>query len=199
MSRIKVAVVDNEFGTAINLLRMFNYLGHEARLESDSSKLGGYSHLILPGVGSFSDGARRLESSGFSEAIKDFARSGKPILGVCLGMQLLGVGSSEGPGEGLALLEFSTTPVIKSGVQRPHIGWNSVDWVCGDKPRSYFYFNHSFCVPEHNASAVGHSFCERTFASAVREGNIMGVQFHPEKSHRFGFEFIHYYVSEFTL
>ena len=198
---MKVAIVKNEFGTAVNMQRMLNYLGHEAELVSDPTEVLDFSHLILPGVGSFSHASQRLWTSGFADAIIEFAALGRPVLGVCLGMQLLGTGSSEGSGSGLGLMNFESHALASSQEVRAHLGWSEVSWRQGryrSKGQTYFYFNHSYGVPVSSSFCGGVSVFEDAFASVVNHENILGVQFHPEKSHRFGFEFLDFFALEFS-
>jgi imidazole glycerol-phosphate synthase subunit HisH len=179
------------------MLNMFQHIGVQAELVHSPDGLDRYSHLVLPGVGHFSEGASRLTSGGWRGPITEFVRSGKPLLGVCLGMQLLGVGSEEGPGDGLGLLPFHLRKLeAKPGTPVPHMGWNTVAAV-GDSSKlldvdadARFYFVHSFAVDPESPDARGLTQYGGPFASVVGRDNVSGVQFHPEKSHRYGMELL---------
>jgi glutamine amidotransferase len=195
----RVAVIDAKFGTTKNLLGMLDYMGYSASLVSSPEDLRKFSHCVLPGVGSFSSGAENLVKSGFMEAIKDFSDQGNAVLGVCLGMQLLGLESDEGEGSGLGLLNFSVKPIGGNSRISSHMGWNIVSW--GDPEierlfngRSSFYFNHSYAAHAQSANVLGVSTFVRQFASVVLNGRVLGAQFHPEKSHVNGMKFLEYFL-----
>jgi glutamine amidotransferase len=188
-----VGVVNYGVGTWTSVVNMLESIGADAESCTDPEQLGQFTHLILPGVGNFSVASSRLDSLGWRQALVSRATSGTPILGICLGMQLLGSGSSEGEGEGLALLNFQSEQLSSEGQLRiPHIGWNTVEQN-SDHPifdnwteDSRFYFVHSFAVSDTCPDAIGTTVHNKPFASVVAKGNIVGVQFHPEKSHKHG-------------
>jgi glutamine amidotransferase len=172
---------------------MLETIGTDAESCTDPEQLDLFTHVILPGVGTFSAAASRLDSLGWRKALVAKATSGTPILGICLGMQLLGSGSSEGEGKGLHLLDFQSEQLSSEGQLRiPHIGWNTEkqktehpifdNWT----DDSRFYFVHSFAVSDTCPDAIGTTVHNKPFASVVAKGNIVGVQFHPEKSHKHG-------------
>jgi glutamine amidotransferase len=198
-----VGIVHSGIGTTASMLNMFRHIGVDAELTREPSSLAAYSHLVLPGVGHFSEGSRRLADGGWVDPILAFAQTGKPVLGVCLGMQLLGESSEEGAGEGLGLLPFSLKKLpADAGVPVPHMGWNTLteaDDSSGllemdDDAR--FYFVHSFAVDASDPSALAITQHGREFASVVGRDNVQGVQFHPEKSHRFGMALLSNFARE---
>jgi glutamine amidotransferase len=157
----------------------------------------------LPGVGHYTEGARRLSEGGWRAPIAEFAASGKPLLGICLGMQLLGEGSAEGDGEGLGLLPFRLERLPAApGTPVPHMGWNTVAAAGAGSPlleseeEARFYFVHSYAVRADSALAQGTTDYGTPFASVVGRGNVHGVQFHPEKSHRFGMTLLRNFARE---
>ncbi len=189
----RVGVVDYGVGTWTSVVNMLESSGFKAESCTDSEKLGGFTHLILPGVGNFSKASSRLDSLGWRVALTSAATGGTPILGICLGMQLLGAGSSEGEGEGLHILDFSSQLLTDRGELRiPNIGWNTVqprsdhpifnDWTEDFR----FYFVHSYAVPASYPYSIGITQHNEPFTSVVAKDNVIGVQFHPEKSHRYG-------------
>jgi glutamine amidotransferase len=183
-----ITIVDYGMGNLRNVVRGCEAVGQEARLTDDQSVIAGADMLILPGVGAFGEAIRRIDQKGLRTPLVDHARSGKPLLGICLGMQLLYEASEESPGaDGLALI---TGKVLRFGdaVKVPHIGWNDVKPLRSsplfpaNDPSSIMYYVHSFYA------AVGPETIAETdygvpFSAAVARNNVFGVQFHPEKSH----------------
>jgi len=183
-----IGIANIGIGTTQTVQNMLSYLDIESEITKDASSLSKYSHLILPGVGHYSEGSNLLSRNGWAKEIKSFAES-KPILGICLGMQLLGAGSEEGEGSGLNLLDFAVSKIIgNSSIRSPHMGWNSVSWVDKhDAPADErFYFVHGYYVDQIHEFTIGTTFYGQEFTSVIRSKNIWGFQFHPEKSHRYG-------------
>ena len=191
-----VVIVDYGMGNIGSLVKMLRRLDAAPRVSREPADLSGASHLILPGVGSFERAARSIDAipdlrEHLSEVVQDRRT---PILGICLGMQLLVDASDEGEGAGFGWIKGRCkrlTPTAETRV--PHMGWNKVS-ISRDDPlianvdmESKFYFVHSYAVALERASdellATTHG---TSFPSAIRSGNVMGVQFHPEKSHRHG-------------
>lgn len=171
---------------------MLDFIGVESSLRPSPKGLSAENHFILPGVGSFDEGVRRLQESTWFEYLQNLPAS-THILGICLGMQLLGVSSEEGQLRGLGRVAAEFRRFDDSSVRVPHIGWNTVESVSDDPlfaglpslPR--FYFTHSYraiCMTD--SVEVGRTPYGSQFTSIYRSGNSRGVQFHPEKSHRFG-------------
>ena len=183
----------NSNAPAVN--SVFENLGYSSKLTCSPKEISTLSHLIIPGVGSFAAVVDETEAiPDLIEAVLDFAKSGKPILGICLGMQLLGIGSEESiEKQGLGLFDYKVVGMthLKGLLPVPHVGWNQVDikkaspLFEGIPPGTDFYFSHSFQISESrfelSQTVYGHSF-----VSSVRKENIYGVQFHPERSQAYG-------------
>lgn len=200
-----LGILNYKIGNLASVQNAFEKIRVDAKIITDSSKIKECSRVILPGVGAFGDAMEHLEKSGMQEAILDFARSGKPLLGICLGMQLLFAKSYEfGEHKGLSLLEGEVVRFdeskLKEGEKIPHIGWNSVKnmhkspLLKGLGEEFYLYFVHSFCVRDLK-NAVGVSEYGGEFASIVQKDNIFGIQPHPEKSHSVGLKILENFVN----
>lgn len=187
-----IAIVDYGVGNLFSLKSSFGALGVEAIVSGEKEVLERAEKLILPGVGAFEDAAAKLHSSGLDLVIKEAARKGTPILGICLGMQMLFEKSYEyGEHEGLGLIPGSVVPirdVIPADLKIPHIGWNALHFTRSSDLLRYVqegqcvYFVHSYyasgCADYTIATAeYGHEL-----TAAVQNGNVYGCQFHPEKS-----------------
>jgi glutamine amidotransferase len=191
-----IAIVNYGLGNLGSIQNMLKAIGEKCLITSDPEKIKSADKLILPGVGSFDAGMGNLEKTGLDLLLKKEAGQGKPILGICLGMQLLGRKSEEGGLPGLGLIPFDNVRFNfpkDSKLKIPHMGWDIIK-VQKETPISQgfaenerFYFVHSYhakCDREENVLFIcnyGYSF-----AAGVVSGNVYGVQFHPEKSHHFG-------------
>ena len=188
-----IAIVDYGVGNLFSLARSLDAVGAESCVSGDESVLRSADKLILPGVGAFADAAEKLRAGGLDRVVLEEAAKGKPLLGVCLGMQLLFEKSYEfGEHEGLGLIPGSVVPLkgyIPGGLKIPHMGWNALK-LC--KPAklleegSYVYFVHSFYAencPDSLAAVTDYGI---PITAAVEQGNIFGCQFHPEKSGNVG-------------
>ena len=189
-----VSVVDYGIGNIGSVLNMLKRVGYEASAISNPLEVGSASRLILPGVGSYDNGVRLLRATGWDDAVRQHVASERPLLGICLGMQLLLDSSEEGnlPGLGFipgAVKHFSVDPKLPI----PHMGWNfarpvrrSPLFEAQDREARY-YFVHSYYAapsnPEHISTLTPYG---PDFASAISNQNVFGTQFHPEKSHSFG-------------
>ncbi len=191
-----VAIVDYGVGNLFSLSASFAKIGKEAQITSDEKVIRAASHILLPGVGAFEDAAEKLFASGLSEVVCDEAKRGKPILGICLGMQLLFEKSYEyGEHNGLALIPGSIRPieeVIPKNLKIPHIGWNALK-LQGDCPifkniknGDCVYFVHSYFADTEDKWICATAEYGAPLTAAVRRGNIYGCQFHPEKSGEVG-------------
>lgn len=202
-----IGIVDYNMGNLASVINAFAKVGADARLESDPNKLASYDKLILPGVGAFGDAMEHLKSNGMDEAIKAYANSGKPLLGICLGMQLLFESSEEfGANEGLGLIEGKVVAFDESKFDHklkvPHMGWNEMFQTSSEQlavsselfnglPNDfYLYFVHSFHAVCDDKYAIGKTHYGYEFVSAVQNSNIYGIQPHPEKSHENGLRII---------
>ncbi|WDR02344.1 imidazole glycerol phosphate synthase subunit HisH [Devosia algicola] len=200
-----IAVVDYGAGNIGSVLNMIRKAGGRGFAASRSEDLAASSKIILPGVGSFDNAMSRLSALRFVEPLKDHARAGRPLFGICLGMQLLSDASEEGGLEGLGLIpgevrrfDFDGESI---GLKVPHMGWNGVTpakehLLCrGLESDARFYFVHSYFYDTQNpADALFYTEYGQRFASGVHRGNVMGVQFHPEKSHRFGMQLLKNFI-----
>jgi glutamine amidotransferase len=190
-----LVVLDCGIGNVGAVRSMYRRLGVDAVLVDAPRPLERGDMLILPGVGSFDVGARALKQNGFVEFIHDAVGEGHPLLGICLGMQLLCRGSEEGtlPGLGIIPADVVRLDPGPERVRIPHMGWNIVEPIRNNpllpinSEQQRFYFTHSFRVrcdsDDHVWATTNYG---TVFPSSIGNGNVMGVQFHPEKSHRFG-------------
>ena len=199
-----LGIVDYNIGNLASVQNAILKVGESAKIESDPSKLKDYDKIILPGVGAFGDAMEHLQKSGMQEAILDFVKSGKFLLGICLGMQLLFQKSYEfGEHSGLGLLEGEIVHFEKAALQKgekiPHMGWNLVKKVKnsalleGLEDSFYLYFVHSYYLGE-SKNAIGMSHYGIDFVSIVQKENIFGIQPHPEKSHNVGLKILKNFV-----
>jgi len=187
-----IAIVDYGMGNKRSVEKALEHVGAQPRITADHGELRTAEALILPGVGAFPEAMRRLRAAGLDEVVRERAGAGVPVLGICLGMQLLFERSSEHEGErGLGLLAGECTAL--RAPKLPHIGWNEVTFtresplVEGLGAAAAFYHVHSFvCRPADDGDIVGRGDYGEPFASIVERGHVMGAQFHPEKSSRDG-------------
>ena len=196
-----IGIVDYNMGNLGSVINAFAKVGSRAELVSDPEKISRYDKLVLPGVGAFPDAMDHLRSDGMDEAVKSFARSGKALMGTCLGMQLLFDSSEEfGEHEGLGLIpgrvvRFDETK-FDALLKVPHMGWNEL-FVQKESPlflelpkEFYLYFVHSYHAVCDDAYVIGKTYYGYEFVSAVQNENIYGFQPHPEKSHDNGLKII---------
>lgn len=186
-----IGIVDYGVGNLASVRNAFEHLGHDARLCADPADAHGCERLVLPGVGSFRAGMQALEERGWVPALQSYAAGGRPLLGICLGMQLLlERGKEHGSSAGLGLIPGEVVRLDPAPPNKvPHVGWNSLNAVVkhplleGVKPRVDVYFVHSYhCMPRDRADAIGLCDFGGEFVAAVARGNVAGMQFHPEKS-----------------
>ena len=190
-----IAVVDYGMGNRRSVEKALAHIGEEAVITRDHELIRAAERIVVPGVGSFPAAMERLDALGLTELIRERAAAGVPVLGACLGMQLLFERSSEfGATEGLGLLPGEVVPLDPRGFKLPHIGWNNVRWSRpsplseGLSDPAPFYHVHSFVpgIDLDSDIALGISDYGSEFASVVGRGNVFGTQFHPEKSSRDG-------------
>lgn len=189
----RVSVIDVGLGNIGSIRNMLDRLGAEVDVVSAPSVEAVRWPLVLPGVGAFDSGVRKLRESGWLDQLAS-AGSDHPILGICLGMQLLGESSEEGDLEGVGRIPARFSRFDPARVKVPHMGWNQVDvaqagtFFDGLPEDSRFYFTHSYRAPVDGLEdyVVATAEYENPFTAAYRSSGTFGVQFHPEKSHRFG-------------
>ncbi len=202
-NQIKVAVIKSNFGNISSINNALNFLNYEFDFLEKPLKINKYSHLILPGVGSFKEASKKLKKSGWFEAIRDHSNE-KPFLGICLGMQLMFTTSEEeGISKGINLFEGKCEKFKTKILPLPHMGFNIVKhgssklWknIPNNSP---FYFVHSFRInktsEKYNLSLSKYG---EEFVSVVEKNKIIGAQFHPEKSHSFGLKFLKNFIEEY--
>lgn len=200
----RVAVVHTGLSNVDSVVRAVERVGGSPSVARQASGLRQAARIVLPGVGSFAAGARALSDAGIVDELRDCAASGVPILGICLGMQLLAsVGEEGGVTAGLGLIPGRVHRLEPTGAGEriPHMGWNEVEPTVQDplfdgiEPSSDFYFVHSFHFePDVAADELAVTPYCGGFTSAVRRGSVAGVQFHPEKSHGTGLRLLQNFV-----
>ena len=194
-----ITIIDYGMGNLGSIKNMFKYIGAEVKIESNPDNILKANKILLPGVGSFDAAMTQLSKHNLIEVLHEKALSEKiPILGICLGMQLLTNGSEEGEQKGLGWIPAKTVSFrnhVNKNIKVPHMGWNLVDFKQKNEftngldhfDETRFYFVHSYFVKcEHPENILGCSQYGLDFDSAIYQDNIFGVQFHPEKSHKFG-------------
>lgn len=202
---MKIGVVDYNMGNLRSVYNAFEKIGKKVDIVTKTDKLKEYDKIILPGVGAFGDAMKSLEATGMREAILDFSVSNKPLLGICLGMQLLFEKSSEfGETKGLSLIPGSVEEFDKSKFKTrlkvPHMGWNEIfiqkesPLLKGIDDETYLYFVHSFHAICADKYIIGKTTYGYDFPSIVQKDNIFGFQPHPEKSHDNGLKILKNFV-----
>ncbi|WP_138261934.1 imidazole glycerol phosphate synthase subunit HisH [[Clostridium] hylemonae] len=202
-----IAILDYGIGNLGSIKNMLNKIGEETSIASSIKEIEQADKLILPGVGSFDNGMKCLRKKEFDKVIlEQVCDKKKPILGICLGMQMLGRKSEEGEEKGLDLISFDNKRFnfVDCGLKVPHMGWNYVDIInkennlvkdIEEKQRYYFVHSyHAVCDSKENILMTCNYGYE--FAAAVIHGNIYGTQFHPEKSHKFGMKLLENFAKE---
>ncbi len=187
-----IAIIDYGVGNLFSLRSSFAAIGQEATVTNDIEEIRRADRLILPGVGAFQDAAEKLRASGMDRAVKEEAARGKPLMGVCLGMQMLFERSYEyGVHQGLGLLKGEIRPIaerIPAGLKIPQMGWNALK-IVKDSPLlkytregEYVYFVHSYSAVNCDESLLAVTEYGADLTACVGKGNVFGCQFHPEKS-----------------
>ncbi|WP_260583188.1 imidazole glycerol phosphate synthase subunit HisH [Sphingopyxis sp. PET50] len=199
-----ITIVDYDAGNPRSIINMLAYLGVSAELTGDPDTVAKAGHLILPGVGKFDWGMRRLHDKGLAGPLDEAVKRGVPILGICLGAQLLTRGSEEGELPGLGWIPARTVAFDRSQLDArlkvPHIGWADTEWAAGRRmtvstsnPR--YYYVHGFHIvcddPTTELCRAEHGY---GFTAGVEQDNVFGVQFHPEKSLSFGMAVLRHFA-----
>ena len=201
-----IAIIDYGVGNLFSLRSSLNKIGADTVVTADPAVIAKADKLILPGVGAFADAAKKLRDSDLDNVIKAEAAAGKPIMGICLGMQMLFEKSFEyGEHEGLGLLKGSVVPMegsIPANLKIPHIGWNALKFEKESKLFKYIkegdcvYFVHSFYASGCEDSLIATAEYGRDLTAAVAKDNVMGCQFHPEKSGDVGLNILRAFCEE---
>ena len=200
MERATVAIIDYDMGNLRSVQKAFEAIGCCATITRSSPVIDNASHVVLPGVGAFGDCMRNLEGVGLVASVRKTIRTGKPFLGICLGLQLLFTESEEfGVHRGLNVLSGRVVrfhPTM-TGIKIPHMGWNQIKaanpmpLLDGIPDGSYVYFVHSYYVEPDDQTIIGATTDYGiSFASCVWKDNVFGCQFHPEKSQRWGMQIL---------
>jgi len=195
-----VAIIDYGVGNLFSLKSSLKAIGADAVVTADEKVIAEADRIILPGVGAFEDAARKLRESGMAEVVKREATAGKPMLGICLGMQLMfDKGFEYGEHEGLGLIRGNVRPisdVIPEGYKIPHIGWNLLR-LKKESPLfkyisegDYVYFVHSYYAADCDDSVLAVTEYGADLTAAAANGNVYGCQFHPEKSGEVGMKIL---------
>lgn len=200
-----VAIVDYNMGNLASVYNACKLLGVEADIVNNPDKIQEYDRVILPGVGAFKDAMENLKSTGMYDVILEFSKTGKPMIGICLGMQLLFESSNEfGLTKGLGLIPgkviaFDKTKMDMDDHKVPHMGWNKVFHekckLFEGLENPYLYFVHSFHVVTSKEYSIGMTHYGYDFMSAVQKDNIYGLQSHPEKSHENGIQILRNFMN----
>lgn len=195
-----LAIIDYGVGNLFSLVSSLKAIGVDAVITSDTAKILNADRLILPGVGAFGDASKKLAESGLGATVKEAVKKGTPLMGICLGMQLLFEKSFEyGEHEGLGLLKgkvIGMENTIPENLKIPHIGWNSLKFTSTSPIFKYInegdcvYFVHSFYAVDCEDSLIATTDYGKELTAAVQKGNIYGCQFHPEKSGSVGLKIL---------
>ena len=196
-----IEIIDLEVCNVVSISNMFENLGFETRIVKSPGDLANGKKLILPGVGTFEPASRKLFELGWG----DYLRSNKEdfeLMGICIGMHLLGHGSDEGSGVGLGFIDATAKLIETKNASVPHVGWEELEIVKSNRTLdasvfNKFYFSHSYymsCDDKTDIDAVFHYGGDK-FPAVISKGNIIGVQFHPEKSHRYGARLLESFAS----
>lgn len=191
-----ISVLNYGMGNIGSIQNMLKKIGVDYQLIERPEELDPRNSIILPGVGAFDNAMRRLNELGFSTHLQELGAEGTPLLGICLGMQLLGNASEEGILDGLKLIPGKSRKFeLKSPFKVPHMGWNKVSnsasGLFQKLGESRFYFVHSYHFePEKKDYILGETNHGIKFVSSIKRGNIYGTQFHPEKSHKYGMQLL---------
>ncbi len=198
-----VGIIDYGVGNLFSLKSSFEAIGQEVFVSGDPAQLSQADRLVLPGVGAFGDAAEKLRRSGLEKFVKEAAAKGTPLLGICLGMQLLFEESLEyGCHKGLGLLPGRVVRMEPAGLKIPHIGWNSLEKRGSGKllgsiqEGDFVYFVHSYHAVGCGDSLAAVTDYGMTVTAAVERGNVMGCQFHPEKSGPVGLAILQAFAEE---
>ncbi len=193
-----ITIIDYGAGNLHSVKNALDFLGEKSEITSDAKKILNADKVILPGVGAFGDAAAALRQSGLFDVIKEYAAAGAPMLGICLGLQLMFEESEESPGvKGLGIFKGKIVKIPDCGLKIPHMGWNSITPVknsrilCGLGENPYMYFVHSYYLKAEDEAVVS-AYTEygTRLGIAVERDNVFATQFHPEKSGETGMKLL---------
>jgi len=199
-----IAIIDYGVGNLFSLTASLKFLGAPAVVTGNPDEIRQADQIILPGVGAFGDAMDKLKQTGLDQVVIEEAGKGTPLLGICLGMQMLLDGSDEyGNHKGLGLIPgfvTSLVPYLDGELKVPHIGWNSLDFKEGEplfkyiKQGQHVYYVHSYFATKCDPYVIATSSYKIPVTGALRRGNVMGTQFHPEKSGDVGLNILRAFV-----
>lgn len=201
-----ITVIDYGMGNLRSVSKALEFLGAKVKVSSSVSEVEKADKLVFPGVGAFSDCMDEVNKRNLQEPIKDFIKSGKPFLGICMGLQLLFESSEEAPGvEGLKILKGKVEKFKMPNLKIPQIGWNQIELTAKGKANrlfngidneEFFYFVHSYyAVPENEDIVIAKTNYGLDFCSAINSNNIFATQFHPEKSQKKGLKVLENFIT----
>ncbi len=199
----KVTVVDYRTSNLLSITKALEKVGAEVELSQSADDIVKAERLVLPGVGAFGAAMRNIDSLAIREALIEFGKSGRPLIGICLGMQLLfSVSFEQGTYYGLALLPGEVVPFPEGSMLKvPHMGWNQIEFrkqsrlFNGVRDKEYAYFVHSYYVTTNDSYVTGATDYGVMLPAIVEDKNIFGIQFHPEKSQSFGLKILENFLS----
>lgn len=197
MKASRVTVVDYRTSNLLSITKALQKVGGEVNLTQDPEDIAKAERLVLPGVGAFGAAMRNIDSLGIHEALLEFGKTGRPLMGICLGMQLLfSVSYEQGTYNGLALVPGEVVAFPNHTLKVPHMGWNQVEQkkdsrlFKGVRDGEYAYFVHSYYVTTSDEYVAGSTDYGVRFPSLIEKDNTFGIQFHPEKSQSFGLKIL---------
>ena len=196
-----IAIIDYGVGNLFSVEKAFTAIGEEVKVTGEAEDLKAADKLVLPGVGAFGDCMKNLESTGLIPVILEQINNNKPLLGICVGLQILFEGSEESPNaKGLGIFKGMVKRINAPHLKIPHMGWNAVstqnNLFKGLKDNSYFYFVHSYhAMPEDHSLITAITEYSETLTAAVAKDNIYATQFHPEKSGDVGLQILKNFVN----
>ena len=201
-SNLMITIIDYGLGNLESIANMLKKPGHKCLISSDKEDILKATKLILPGVGSFDTGMNNLREKGFIEVLqKKVIENKTPILGICLGMQLLANSSEEGMQRGLGWINGSSVKFTHDSLKVPHMGWNSIKLVKEsvlflslEKFRKYYFVHSYHLLCEDDKDVLATCDYGLSFTAMVKKNNIYGAQFHPEKSHKYGMEILNQFA-----